>query len=265
MIQPLTLIDYARTLQLDPANLLAEFADNPDALPEPAGTKAGQPTYDPDELDHARGITTIAGFAKLRHLDETQVRRWINRHPALWPEPVGQAASRTTGPGAMLYPLDALDLVHAEDKARVETPETPAENVTMDEYAKHIGVSPATVKNRWRVKFKEIWPDPAVGEDGKPLKRGRAALFPFEGLERVRRAAKGLPEPVGSPHDRLTREQVKAYLGLTEEQQWWREYRGHWPAGEVVSGPGGEVEVWERRRVEELHAGLVERKGSRGE
>ena len=251
MIHPITLDEHARTLHIDGADV-----DTPETLPEPTGTRDGQPTYDPDALDHAYGVTTIGGYARLRGLDHMQVRRWVNRHPGLWPEPVGRVVSRTTGPGAALYPLGAVDAVHDAEKARAGG--GGVEGVTMDEYAERIGVSPATVKNRWRVKFKDIWPDPVVGEDGRTAKRGRAVLFPVEGLERVRRAARGLPEPVGDPGDLLTRGQVMEYLGLSEDQQWWREYRGLWPAG-VVDEDG--VERWVRGEVEELHSGLVARRG----
>lgn len=257
MVQPLTLIEYAPTRQLDPAQLLTEFAANPDALPEPVGIRAGQPTYDPNTLDRARGITTLAGFAALRERDLDDVRRWYKRHSDLWPEPVGAVHTGGVGNPAILYPLGALDLVAAAESARRGPVEHSEDLITADEYAAEKGLSPNTVKTGWRNKHRDVWPAPAG-------RRGRQHLFERAGLERVYRVARGLPEPVGSPEDLLTRAQVMEYLGLSEEQQWWREYRGHWPAGERVERDGVVVEVWSRGRVEELHAGLMPGTPARG-
>ncbi len=182
--QPLTLIDYARTRQLDPAKLLAEFTDNPDALPEPQGEQAGQPTYDPDQLDRARGVTTLAGFATLRGWDLDDVRRWDKRQPDLWPESVGSVYTGQAGKPWKLYPLGALDVVAAAESVRRGREPKPEGLVTMDEFADKMGVSRAMVKNKWRVQHRDIWPEPAG-------KRGRQHLYEEEGLMRVFRAARG--------------------------------------------------------------------------
>ncbi|MFV2198427.1 hypothetical protein [Nocardiopsis sp. LOL_012] len=253
-----TLIDYARTRGLDPGDILDHFTSHPDTLPEPVGTQAGQPTYDPDALDYTRGVTTLAAFAERRGLDVAEVRRWDQRQPSLWPEPVGQVHTGKAGNPPRLYLLGSLDVVAAAEAVRTGAVEVPPDQVTMDEYAERAGVGAATVKNRWRVKFKEQWPEPAG-------KRGRAHLYRFEDLERMRRLAQGLPEPVGSSEDLLTRGQVLAYLGLSEDQLWWREYRGNWPAGRMVEREGVQVQVWSRGEVEEVHARLSSRKGSQGE
>ncbi|MFE7462299.1 hypothetical protein ACWFMI_25075 [Nocardiopsis terrae] len=181
--QPLTLIDYARTRQLDPAQLLTHFTDNPDTLPEPQGEQAGQPTYDPDQLDHARGVTTLAAFATLREWDVADVRRWDKRQPDLWPDPVGELRTGQAGNPSKLYPLGALDLVAAAESVRRGREEQPEGLVTMDEFAAKMGVSPAMVKNKWRVQYKGIWPEPAG-------KRGRQHLYEEEKLMRVYRAAR---------------------------------------------------------------------------
>lgn len=191
MIAPLTLIDYARTRGLDPGEVLAEFTTNPDRLPTPVGEQAGQPTYDPDEVDRARGVTTLAGFARYRGLDVGVVYRWPDLQPVLWPEPVGEARSGRVGAPSLLYPLGGLERVAVAEKARTEGVGVSEDLVTLSEYAGRVGVSVRTVRDTWKERYKDVWPGPVLGEDGRPLKRGRAHLFRFGELEGVRLRVQG--------------------------------------------------------------------------
>ena len=197
MIQVLTLIEYARTRGLDPTTLLDEFTTTPDRLPEPHGDRAGQPTYDPDQLDHARGVTTLAGFARLRGWPVEDVRRWDERQPVLWPKPVGKASTGTAGAPAFLYPLDRLEAVAAAEAGRRRGDGVPDDLVTLAEYAEREGLNLRTVRDTWKERYKEVWPGPARGADGRPLKRGRAHLFRVDELERVRGQVPERPEQFG--------------------------------------------------------------------
>lgn len=191
MVTPLTLIDYARTRSIDPTTLLSEFTDTPDTLPTTVGDQAGQPTYDPDALDRARGITTLEGFARGRGVPVEEVRRWPKLQPVLWPAPVGRVQTGRAGNPPVLYPLDAVERVAEAEAARTAGEGVPGDLVTLAEYAERVGANLRTVRDTWKVRYPDVWPGPAEGSDGRPLKRGRAHLFRFGDLERVRVRVQG--------------------------------------------------------------------------
>ncbi|QVJ00364.1 hypothetical protein KGD82_16520 [Nocardiopsis eucommiae] len=186
MIQPVTLIEYARTRDIDPTQLLTQFTDNPDALPEQVGTRAGQPTYDPDELDRARGVTTLEGFARYRHRDVQDVRRWPKLQPVLWPKPVGKIVTGKAGKPAQLFELARLDQVAAAEAARTQREGVSDDHVTLAGFSDRTGVPVRTLRDTWKPRYPDKFPKPVVGPDGRPLKEGRAYLFEFEELERFR-------------------------------------------------------------------------------
>lgn len=247
-----TLLEYAASRRVDAQELADWAAEHP--LPDPVGERAGQPVYALADLDVARGGTTaIPDFAAEYGLDLRQITMsWPKWHPDLFPVAVGEVKRGRVR--VKLYPRLPLEVI----RQRI------AEGLTVAEFAERVGVSADTVRKTWWAKHREYRP-PVIGT------RGGTNVYSAGGLDRLRRAAQGLPlEPVGAPDDLLTWEQLLTYFseaaergasGAGREAMEYRLAQGMWPPGE--EGADG-VPRWRRGEAEALHAELTARRGQRG-
>ncbi|WP_435111339.1 hypothetical protein [Nocardiopsis synnemataformans] len=246
-----TLLEYAAARRVDPQELADWASEHP--LPDAVGERSGQPTYALVDLDVAwAGTVTIADFAAEYDLDTRQIAMsWPKWHPDLFPRAVGEIK---IGHGrAKLYPRPPLEQIQ----------QMIAQGWTVPEYAEHVGVSANTVRKTWWIKHKELRP-PMVGT------RDGTSVYSERGLDRLRRAAQGLPlEPTGSPEDLLTWEQLLTYFaeaaergvpGTSREAMEFRLAQGLWPPGE--EGADG-IARWRRGEAERLQAELTARRGRR--
>ncbi|MBB6172208.1 hypothetical protein HNR23_002268 [Nocardiopsis mwathae] len=176
MVQLVTLAEYAAARSPDPEKpldpeKLRRTLKRHKTLPEPVGERGGEPLFDPQALDEARGIVpgwvTLAEYAAKHGLSPRTLERWPREHADIWPQPGPKRDRKAT------FPEEGLDRVRRRVQNVPDPVGSPEDMLTWEGVCAYL--APCTPESTMRYRRSSgLWEPGEVGADRvERWRRGR--------------------------------------------------------------------------------------------